>query len=71
MFRSLIGFAVFAVVGIFLLKVLFGVFGLVVSLLMTVLWFACIGFALYILLRIISPSTADRVKEAINGKSAA
>ena len=35
MFRSLIGFAVFAVVGIFLLKVLFGVFGLVVSLLMT------------------------------------
>ena len=40
MIRKLFGFAVFAVVAIFLLKVIFGLFGLVIGLLAAVLWFA-------------------------------
>ena len=43
MFRSLIGFAVFAVISIFLVKMLFGLFGLVLGLLGTVLWLAFVG----------------------------
>ena len=71
MFRNLIGFAVFAVVAMFAIKLIFGLFGFVVSLFMALLWFAFVGFVIYLLLRVIAPGTADRVKEMINGKGAA
>ena len=50
MLRSLIGFAVFAVISVFLLKVVFGLFGLVLGLLGTVLWLAFWGFLIYLVL---------------------
>jgi hypothetical protein len=68
MFRNLLGFAVFAVIAVFLLKVLFGLFGLVVGLFATVLWFAVIGFLIYLVLKVIAPGTAARVKEVIAGR---
>ena len=71
MIRSLVGYAVFAVVALVLLKVIFAFFGVVVGLLGTLLWFAVIGFLFYLALKVISPATADRVKEMIRGKSAA
>ena len=67
MIRKLFGFAVFAVVAIFLLKVIFGLFGLVIGLLAAVLWFAFIGFLIYLVLKIIAPGTAARVREMIVG----
>ena len=36
MFRNLLGFAVFAVIAVFLLKVFLGLFGLLIGLLVTV-----------------------------------
>ena len=71
MFRNLLGFAIFAVIAMFLLKVFFGLFGLVIGLLMTILWFAFIGFVIYMLLKLIAPSTAARVREMIAGRPAA
>lgn len=71
MIRSLVGYAVFAVVALVFLKVIFALFGVVVGLLGTLLWFAVIGFLCYLALKVISPDTADRVKEMIRGKSAA
>jgi hypothetical protein len=68
MLRKLLGFAVLAVIAVFLLKVFFGLFGLVVGLFATLLWFAFIGFLIYLVLKIIAPGTAARVKEVIAGR---
>lgn len=71
MFRSIIGFAVLAVVAWLALKIVFGLLGSLVGLLMTVLWLAAIGFVCYLVLRMVAPRTADRVREAIKGKPSA
>ena len=68
MFRSLLGFAVLAVVGIFLLKVVFGLFGFVVALLFRLLIWAAIGFGIYLVIKILSPSTAGKIRETVTGK---
>lgn len=70
MFRSLLGFAIFAIVAIFALKVIFGLLGLAVGLLMTIAWFALVGFVVYLIIKVISPGTADRIREIITGKAA-
>ncbi|HEY3279687.1 MAG TPA: hypothetical protein VGJ83_04170 [Gemmatimonadales bacterium] len=71
MFRSIVGFALLAVVAWLALKLVFGVLGTLVGLAMTVLWLAAIGFLFYLALRLISPSTADRVRDMIKGRPAA
>jgi hypothetical protein len=68
MLRNLFGFAVVAVVTIFLLKVVFGLFGLVLGLLGAVLWFAFLGFMIYLVLKVFAPDTAARVREMIAGE---
>jgi hypothetical protein len=68
MLRNLFGFAVLAVVTILLLKVVFGLFGLVLGLLGAVLWFAFVGFMIYLVLKIFAPGTAARVREMIAGE---
>ena len=68
MLRNLFGFAVFAVVTMFLLKVVFGLFGLVLGLLGAVLWFAFVGFMIYLVLKVFAPETAARVREMIAGE---
>ena len=68
MFRSVLGFAIFAVLVWIGLKIIFGLLGGLMSILMTVLWLAAIGFIFYVVLRVISPSTADRVRDTIPGK---
>jgi hypothetical protein len=67
MLRNLFGFAVFAVVALFLLKVLFSLFGLVLGLVAAVLWFAFLGFIIYMALKLLAPETAARVREIIAG----
>jgi uncharacterized protein YacL len=67
MLRKLFGFAVFAIVAMFLLKVIFGLFGLVVGLLVAVLWFAFLGFMIYLVLKLLAPEMAARVRETIAG----
>ena len=68
MMRSLVGFAAFAVVAMIVLKILGSVFGVVLSLVGTILYFAFWGFIIYLVLRVFSPRTADKVKETISGK---
>ena len=68
MFRSVLGFAIFAVLVWIGLKIIFGLMGTVMSILMTVLWLAAIGFIFYVVLRVISPATAERVRDTIRGK---
>jgi hypothetical protein len=68
MFRSVFGFAVLALVAWLALKIVFGLLGGLVGLAMTVLMFAAVGFVFYIVLRMISPSTADKLREMIKGR---
>jgi len=70
MFRSIIGFAVFALVALVALKLLFAVFGLVIGLAATLLVWAAFGFIIYLGLRVVSPGTAARLRELIKGRPA-
>lgn len=70
MFRSILGFALLAVVAWFALKLVFGLLGFVVGIAGTVLWLAFIGFVVYVALRLISPRTADRIRDMIKGRPA-
>lgn len=67
MFRSILGFALLAIVAWLGLKLVFGIIGSLFGVAMTVLTLAVIGFFFYMALRIISPSTADRVRDMIRG----
>lgn len=68
MLRTIVGFAVLAVVGIFALKLVFAVLGIAFKLFWAVLWFAAIGFVCYLVLKLISPNTARRVRDTIRGE---
>jgi len=68
MFRSILGFAILAVVAWLALKLIFGILGSLAGLAMTILWLAALGFLVYLGLRFVSPSTADRLRDAIRGR---
>lgn len=69
MFRSIIGFAVFAIVALVALKLIFAVLGIAIGLAMTLLVWAAFGFVAYLGLRLVSPGTADKVRGMIRGGS--
>ena len=64
MVRNVVGYAVFAAVVLMALKLL----GFVWGILGTLLWLAFLGFVFYMLLRLFSPSTADKVRDSIRGE---
>jgi len=68
MVRALIGYAVLAIVGIVALKLLFGLLSVAFSLMWALLWLAALGFVFYLVLKIVSPSTARRVKDRIRNQ---
>lgn len=57
-----------AVIGFVLLKFVFSLFGLVLSIAWTLLVWAAIGFTIYLLLKLIAPDLARRVREMVKGK---
>jgi hypothetical protein len=67
MIRNLLGFAVLAVIAMFVLKLVFGLLGLVLGLLGAVLWLAFLGFVIYLVLKLLAPETAARMREMIAG----
>ncbi|MDH3457459.1 MAG: hypothetical protein OER90_11540 [Gemmatimonadota bacterium] len=69
MVRALIGYAVLAIVGIVALKLLFGLLSIAFSLLWALLWLAALGFVFYLVLKVVSPSTARRVKDKIRNQT--
>ncbi|MGH7533198.1 MAG: hypothetical protein ACREL4_07905 [Gemmatimonadales bacterium] len=69
MVRSLLGYAVLAVVAYFALQIVLGLFGIVVGLFFKVLWLAAIGFIVYLVIRVLSPGTADKIADTMKGKS--
>ncbi|MBC7895049.1 MAG: hypothetical protein H7066_06535 [Cytophagaceae bacterium] len=71
MLRTIFMIGLFAVGGLFLLKLFFGVFGVFFALLLTLLkmaiWVAIVGAAIYLVIRILSPDTARRLRERWSG----
>lgn len=70
MIRNVVGFAGVAVVAMIALKLLGGLFGFAISIFMMLLWLAFWGFIIYLVLRVISPKAADRVRDTIRGNKA-
>ena len=70
MVRTLAGYSVLAVIGIVALKLILGLLGFAFSLLMSLFWLAAVGLVFYFILKVISPSTARRVREMIRGEDA-
>jgi hypothetical protein len=66
--RSLLGFAIVAVVGIFAIKFFFTLFGIAVGLFVQLLVWAAMGFAIYLVIKVLSPSTAGKIREMVTGK---
>ncbi len=70
MFRSILGFALFAALAFVGLNLFFGVLGGLFGLALWILKLAAIGVLLYLVLRVVSPSTADRIRDMIKGRPA-
>lgn len=68
MVRTLTGYAILGIIGVLALKLLFGVIGFAFSLLWTLLSLAAVGFVFYLILKIINPDAARRVREKVAGE---
>jgi hypothetical protein len=66
MLRTIFAIGLFAVLGLFALKVVFGVFGVLFGLFGGLLFFAVriaiIGLIVYVIIRIFSPDTARKLR---------
>lgn len=69
--QKLVGYSLLAIVGLFLWRVLTSLFGMIVGLLFSLLWLAFVGFIIYLIIRVFSPTTADKIQEMISGKKPA
>ena len=70
MVRNITGFAIFAFVAMIGFRLLIGVFGWLIGLVMTLLMWALVGFVIYTLMKIFAPGLASKVRETIRGNSA-
>ena len=71
MVRTLFTVGLIAMLGLVALKLVFGLLGPLVGLLFMLLGFAIrvllIGAVLYVVIRVVSPRTAERIERAIRG----
>jgi hypothetical protein len=73
MLRTIFMIGLFALIGLFVLKLAFGLFGTLFALLLMLLGLAVkiaiVGFLVYLAVRIVSPDTARRLRERWSGTS--
>ena len=71
MLRTIFTIGLFALLGLFLLKLAFGVFGvlfaLLIGLLVIALKIALVGFVIYLVIRLFSPDTARKMRSRWSG----
>lgn len=68
MLRTILGYALLAVVALVVLRFAFGMMGFVFGAAWFLLKLALIGLVIYWVLKLIAPSTAHRVEEMIKGQ---
>ena len=73
MLRTIFAIGLFAVLGLFALKLVFGIFGVLFGLLGGLLFFAIriaiIGLIIYVIIRIFSPGTAKKMRDWGDGQA--
>ena len=73
MLKTLFSVGIMTMVGMFLLKFAFGLFGGVIGIFVWLAWLALkillIGAVIYFLVRLISPNTARRMTDSVNTPS--
>ena len=73
MLRTIFMIGVVAIGGLFLLKIAFGILGvffaIMIGLLKAAMFVALVGAVLYLVIRIVSPGTAQRLRERWSGNS--
>lgn len=73
MFRTIFMIGLFAIAGLFVLKLVFGLFGVLLGvfggLLGLAIKVAIVGALIYLVIRIFSPDTARRLREKWSGRS--
>lgn len=69
MVRGLVGFAGFFVLFIVGMKVIGFLIGGAIGLVLNLLWFAFLGWLIYLVIKVVSPSTAQNLRETIRGRS--
>jgi hypothetical protein len=71
MLRTIFSIGALAILGLIALKFVFGVFGGLVGILFVLLFLALkiaiVGALIYLVIRIVSPDTARRLREKFNG----
>ena len=71
MLRTIFMIGVVAIGGLFLLKIAFGILGvffaILIGLLKAAMFVALVGAVLYLVIRIVSPGTAQRLRERWSG----
>jgi membrane protein implicated in regulation of membrane protease activity len=74
MLRTIFSIGLFAVLGLIALRFIFGIFGAVMGLFMMLLFLAIkiaiVGLLIYFVIRIVSPDTAQRLRERWSGRAA-
>jgi hypothetical protein len=73
MLRTVFMIGLFAILGLFALKLVFGIFGFLFAFLWVLLWLALkialVGLVVYFVIRIVSPETAERLRTKWTGPS--
>lgn len=73
MLRTIFMIGLFAVLGLFVLKIVFGIlpvlFGLFFYLLKMAIWVAILGALIYLVVRVLSPDTARRLRSRWSGST--
>jgi hypothetical protein len=67
MIRKIVGFAVVALVALLVFKIALGLLGVLIGLAVSLLVLAAMGYGFYLVVGVISPSTAERIRQAIRG----
>ena len=71
MLRTIFAVGLMAILGLIALKFIFGIFGFLVAILFGLLFIAIkialIGFVVYLVIRILSPDTARRIRQKWSG----
>ena len=74
MLRTIFTIGLLAIAGLFVLRLAFGLFGVLFAMLLTLVLLAvkiaAVGVVIYVLIRIFSPATARKLRERWSGSSA-
>jgi hypothetical protein len=71
MLRKILGFAVLAIVAVFVFNLALSLLGVAIGVAWWLLKLALVGLVIYWVLKLIAPSTAQKVDEMIKGPPAA